>query len=95
MLTPDTFHQILQESEILSDLFFHQVLQESEIVLGWMGLGFQPGFENSQTFNHHWLLLIGYLYCIPINDKLQIKKKALTPSFHQPNNVCLAYTSIP
>ncbi|VEW10878.1 Uncharacterised protein [Moraxella caviae] len=47
MLTPDTFHQILQESEILSDLFFHQVLQESEIVLGWMGLGFQPGFENS------------------------------------------------
>ncbi|VEW13112.1 Uncharacterised protein [Moraxella caviae] len=48
MLTPDTFHQILQESEILSDLFFHQVLQESEIVLGWMGLGFQPGFENSQ-----------------------------------------------
>ncbi|OOR89084.1 hypothetical protein B0181_07425, partial [Moraxella caviae] len=49
MLTPDTFHQILQESEILSDLFFHQVLQESEIVLGWMGLGFQPGFENSQN----------------------------------------------
>ncbi|STZ13740.1 Uncharacterised protein [Moraxella caviae] len=52
MLTPDTFHQILQESEILSDLFFHQVLQESEIVLGWMGLGFQPGFENS-----HFLLV--------------------------------------
>ncbi|STZ14788.1 Uncharacterised protein [Moraxella caviae] len=50
MLTPDTFHQILQESEILSDLFFHQVLQESEIVLGWMGLGFQPGFENSRLF---------------------------------------------
>ncbi|STZ14420.1 Uncharacterised protein [Moraxella caviae] len=50
MLTPDTFHQILQESEILSDLFFHQVLQESEIVLGWMGLGFQPGFENSPKF---------------------------------------------
>ncbi|VEW12882.1 Uncharacterised protein [Moraxella caviae] len=50
MLTPDTFHQILQESEILSDLFFHQVLQESEIVLGWMGLGFQPGFENSLLF---------------------------------------------
>lgn len=50
MLTPDTFHQILQESEILGDLFFHQVLQESEIVLGWMELGFQPGFENSQIF---------------------------------------------
>ncbi|OOS23104.1 hypothetical protein B0680_08360 [Moraxella pluranimalium] len=47
MLTSDAFHQILQESEILGDLFFHQVLQESEIVLGWMELGFQPGFENS------------------------------------------------
>ncbi|STZ14832.1 Uncharacterised protein [Moraxella caviae] len=65
MLTPDTFHQILQESEILSDLFFHQVLQESEIVLGWMGLGFQPGFENSQNlskiFSFYALLFMLYL----------------------------------